>query len=296
VRTALMLQTVLGLEASHIAKAYLVPEATLAQRLVRAKQKIKLARLPFDIPQRADMPERLDAVLEAAYGAYAVHYSAAQDHATRDGDLALACDTADADLGREALYLAQLLSELLPDVPEVQGLAALLCYSESRRAARLGAGGGFVALAAQDTRLWNSALIAQGNDLLRRAQTSQMGRFQIEAAIQSAHTERWYGRATDWNAIAQLYEALLRIAPSIGAQVAQASALTQAGHMEAALVRLDALHQSCEVQIASFQPYWVTRAHAERLAGRDQAAALSRDRAITLTTSTAVRHYLLSIK
>ncbi len=179
IRTPLMLQVVLGVEAADIAEAFAVPAGTMAQRLVRAKKRIRDAGIPFVIPDREDLAERLPAVLEAVYGAYAIDWQVATD------------GPAFETLSAEALHLTLLLTELLPDEPEVLGLAALVCLSEARRPARRGMDGGFVPLDEQDTTRWDRALIHRGEAWLHRAHAfGRPDRYQYEAAIQSAHCDR----------------------------------------------------------------------------------------------------------
>ncbi|HVN11446.1 MAG TPA: DUF6596 domain-containing protein, partial [Kineosporiaceae bacterium] len=204
-RTPLMLQAVLGYEAARIARAFAVPPVAMAQRLVRAKRRIRDARIPFAVPGRDAVPERLPAVLEAVYGCYALE---------RSGPAALA---------GEARYLALLLAVLLPEEPETWGLAALVTLASARR--RL-PGGRFVPLDEQDPRDWDADLIAEGQRYLRRGDAERgaapPGRFQLEAAIQAVHCARAQTRATDGPALLTLYRALVRVAPSLGARVALA--------------------------------------------------------------------------
>ena len=208
IRTPLMLQTVLGVEAAAIAEAFAVEPATMAQRLVRAKKRIRDAGIPFALPERQDLAARLPAVLEAVYGAYAIDWQLAPQ--------ATPIET----LSAEALHLALVLAELLPDEPEVLGLAALVCLSAARGPARREGHGRFIPLDEQDATLWDAALVARGEGLLRRAHgLGRPGRFQYEAAIQSSHC----AREPDLDAVRKLYRALLRVAPSLGAAVALAA-------------------------------------------------------------------------
>ncbi len=284
VRTPLILQTVLGLEAAAIAAAFLVPGPTMAQRLVRAKQKIKAARIPFAIPDRSEMPARVEAVLEAIYGIYALHWI---DGAQAGHDMA-------RDLDAEALFLANLVADLLPDEPEALGLAALIGHAEARRDARRDADGRYVPLAGQDTSRWNTGLMRHAEQLLARAGTSgRMGRFQIEAAIQSVHAARRITGRTDWPAVVALYEGLLAVAPSVGGVVGLAAALGQsddpAHGPQAGLAVLEGFRSQIGDE---FQPWWATRGMLLAASGDHGEAREHFQRAIALSADVAVRAFL----
>jgi predicted RNA polymerase sigma factor len=276
IRTPLMLQAVLGVDAAAIAGAFAVEPAAMAQRLVRAKKRIRDTGIPFVVPEREDLARRLPEVLEAVYGAYAIDWQSTPQGAPIES------------LSAEALHLALVLADLLPDEPEVLGLAALVCLAEARRPARRTAEGTFIPLDEQDTARWDRGLIGRGEALLRRAHRFRRpGRFQYEAAIQSAHCS---GPApADAEALRKLHRALLRVAPSLGAAVALAAVDGAIDGPDAGLRDLDAITDQA---VDRFQPAWTTRAHLLAQAGRRAGAAAAYRRAIELTGDEGVRRYL----
>jgi len=278
VHAPLMLQTVLGLDAARIARAFLVAPATLGQRLVRAKTKIRETGIPFEVPDEAELPQRLDSVLEAIYAAYGLGW-----------DEGAGADPRRTDLAAEALWLARALRERLPEEPEVRGLVALLLHCEARRPARRGTDGRYVPLSEQDPALWSRSTLAEAEaELAAAASHARPGRFQLEAAIQSVHAERVHGRATDWAAIAAFYDELVRLAPTIGAAVGRAAAVAEASGPEAGLAHLAELDPA---DVRSYLPYWAVRAHLLRQMEQAEADA-AYGRALELCEDEAVRAFL----
>jgi predicted RNA polymerase sigma factor len=280
IRAPLMLQAILGLDAARIASAFLISPATMGQRLVRAKSKIRDAGIPLEIPERDQLRYRLDSVLDAIYAAFAEGW-----------EDAAGTDVARRDLAEEAIYLGRVVSELLPNEPEALGLLALMLHAESRRRARRSADGEYVPLAEQNTSLWNADMIAEAESLLFRASAMHaLGRYQLEAAIQSAHAVRVRTGRSDWSAIVSLYDALLAMSGSPVAAVNRALAVAEVSGADKALEDLNAI--GGDVRVAQYQPYWAARAELlARMDARDDARR-AYSIAIGLERDPAVRHFL----
>lgn len=273
VRTPLMLQTVLGLDAARIAAAFLVSPASMGQRLVRAKAGLREAGIAFAVPETAELPARVPAVLAAIYAGFGTGW---------EGE--------GGALEAEAIWLARVLCALLPDEPEALGLLALMLHAHARRAARRDASGGFVPLDAQDTTRWHAPMIMEAETILARAATlGRHGPWQIEAAIQSVHAGRARTGRTEWRALMVLHDALVALRPSLGACIARAAAYGQAGYPDDGITQLDALPAG---RIAAHQPFWAVRAHLLALRG-DAAAPEAYRRAAGLSTDAALRDFLL---
>jgi predicted RNA polymerase sigma factor len=280
IHTPLMLQTVLGLDAAAIARAFLVSPAAMSQRLVRAKTKIRRTGIAFEIPASEEIPQRMEAVLNAIYAAYG---SSWEDAAGTNAHM--------VGLADEAIWLARVLRDQVPQDPEVRGLLALMLHCEARRPARRNAQGRFVPLSEQDPRLWLQPLIEEAEqELTESARFARLGRFQLEAAIQSVHAERAHSGHTEWTAIAAFYDQLVQLAPSLGATVARAAAHAEVCGPEAGLALLDEIGMQ---RVASYQPYWAVRAHLLRQLKRTSDAYDAFDRAIGLSEDEAVRIFLL---
>jgi RNA polymerase sigma-70 factor (ECF subfamily) len=283
VRTPLMLQVVLGLDAEAVAAAFLVAPSAMAQRLVRAKRKLRDAGVPFEVPGREALAPRLDAVLEAIYGAFGAAWSALA---------VVGGDAQRADLADEAIWLGRLVVDALPDEPEARGLLALMLYCHARRGARMDATGAYVPLDAQDPARWDAAMVGEAERLLAQAARARRpGRFQLEAALQSAHLAPAYGRPRDWPAIAALYDALAAHAPTVGVLVGRAAAIGEAHGPDAGLATLAAIGDDA---LRDYQPAWALTAHLLARAGRAAAARDAYARAAGLTADAAVRGFLLA--
>jgi RNA polymerase sigma-70 factor (ECF subfamily) len=282
--TPLMLQSVLGLDAARIAHAFLISPTTMGQRLVRAKTKIRDSGIQFEIPQERELPERLDAVLEAIYAAFGIGWD----------DMA-GVDQSGRELAEEAIWLARVLLHLMPREAEVHGLLALMLHCEARRAARRGPDGRYVPLSEQDCEKWSLPLIEEAERHLGDAASrGRLGRFQLEAAIQSVHAERARGSGIQWSAIMMFYEQLMRISPTLGTRTGYAAAVAEAKGAEAGLAALDGIEaDDVSISAAAYQPYWAVRAHLLQRLGKTTEALEAFDRAIGLTEDPAVRQFLL---
>ena len=279
-RAPLILQTMLGFDAATIGSAFLAAPATMGQRLVRAKAKIREARIPFRVPERAEMANRVKAVLEAIYAAYAEGWS---DPAGTEARL--------RNLADEAIWLGHLVASLLPEEPEALGLLALMLFAEARRAARRNTAGEYVPLADQDSGLWDGRLIEEAEAaLLRASRLGRVGRYQLEAAVQSAHVVRRRTGSSDWAAIERLYDGLLALTGSPVVAINRAIAVAETQGPAVGLQALDAVAQ--DERLAEYQPYWAARAELLARSGDAAAAAEAYQRAIGLEADPAVRRFL----
>ncbi|WP_437840247.1 RNA polymerase sigma factor [Sorangium sp. So ce1153] len=279
VRAPLILQTILGLSAEDIAAAFMIPPKTMGQRLVRAKTRIRTAGIPFRVPDPEELPERLDAVLDAIYAAYSKGWNEVGDDAV-------------PELADEAIWLGHTVVSLLPDEPEAKGMLALMFYTAARRAARRDAAGAYVPLEQQDTGLWNKPLIALAEDLLHQANAAgPSGRYQIEAAIQSAHVARRLAGSSSWPAVVALYDHLLALTGSPVVVLNRAVARAEVDGPRAALADLTPLE--ADKRMLSYQPYWAAKGHLLARAGDAAPAVEALTIAVGLTTDEALKAYLL---
>jgi predicted RNA polymerase sigma factor len=280
VRAPLMLQVVVGLDAKRIASAFLMSPAAMSKRLVRAKNKIRQAAIPFRIPDQQELPGRLDTVLDAIYAAFGEGW-------TDPGGT----DLVRRDLTTEAIFLARLVAELLPDQPEALGLLAFLLHAEARRRARRDEAGEYVPLANQDPALWDWRMIDEAEALLRRASAlGSIGRYQLEGALQSAHVDRLRTGQANWAAVLQLYDALGAVTGSPVVAVNRALAIAEVQGTGAALQALE--QASADERLAEYQPYWAARADLLARTGAFGEARHAYEIAIGLESDPAVRRFL----
>jgi len=278
-RTPLMLQVVLGLDVARIASAFLVSPSAMSQRLVRAKAKIREARIAFEIPERRELPERLDAVLDAIYAAYGTGW-----------EDAAGADPRRRGLADEAIWLARLAVHLLPEDPEAKGLLALMLYCEARRQARRTKTGAYVPLSDQNVDLWSKPMLDEARRSLADAVVLQrLGRYQIEAAIQSMHTVRLVAGQVNWATIVQLYDTLIKLSPTVGAFTGRAAALAEMGDIEAGLLALDRIESD---RVLSYQPYWAVRSDLLAKLKRQDEADAAYAKAIGLSEDQSARLFL----
>ncbi len=278
-RTPLMLQAVLGIDASRIASAFLVSPAAMSQRLVRAKNKIRDAGIPFHVPELPELNERASFVLDAIYAAYTTGWESLMESASTHHALA-----------EEAISLGRMLVQLMPHEPEARGLLSLMLHCEARRQARYTSDGKFVPLDQQNVSFWSEPMIDEAEKHLHSAsELKRLGRYQLEAAIQSVHANRAKTGRIDWKEIALLYEGLVRIAPGVGSLVGRAVAIAQAGDPAGGFAALEQIPSN---RTADYQPYWAARGHLLRLLNRKDEAREAFDRAASLTDDFALREYL----
>jgi RNA polymerase sigma-70 factor (ECF subfamily) len=275
-QVALTLRLLGGLTTTEIASAFLIPEATMAQRLVRAKGKIRGARIPYRVPNEDELPSRLGAVQAVIYLIFNEGYTASSgDRLVRE------------DLCAEAIRLGRLLDALMPGEPEVMGLLALMLLIESRRAARTSPGGKLVLLADQDRSLWDRALIAEGQDIVRRClRRNHPGPYQIQAAINAVHSDAPVASATDWWQILQLYNQLLELDPSPVIALNRAVAVAEVEGPDAGLTLVDGL------DLGGYRLFHAIRADLLRRLGRNEEAALAYETALARTENAAERDFL----
>ena len=280
VRAPLMLQAVLGLDAKMIASAFLTSPAAMGKRLVRAKNKIRQAGIPLRIPEREELPGRLDTVLDSIYAAFAEGW-------TDPGGT----DVIRRDLTEEAIFLARLAAELLPEEPEALGLLALMLHAEARRGARRNGDGEYVPLAEQDPALWDWQMIGEAEALLRRASAlGSIGRYQLEGALQSAHVYRHRTGHANWAAVVQLYDALSALTGSPVVAINRALAIAE---LQGASTALEAMQEvAADVRLAEYQPYWAARAELLAKTGAYDQARRAYEIAIGLERDPAVRRFL----
>jgi RNA polymerase sigma-70 factor (ECF subfamily) len=274
-QVALTLRLLGGLSTQEVARSFLVAEATMAQRLVRAKRKIKAARIPYRVPEHHELPERLRPVLAVVYLVYNAGLGS----------------SAQAGLCEEAIRLARILATLMPDEPEVAGLLALLLLTESRRAARTRPDGSLVLLGKQDRARWDRALIEEGQVIVRRClRRNQPGAYQLQAAINAVHAYAATLEETDWAQIVALYNQLLAVTPTAVVALNRAIAIGEVPGPAAALALVD------ELELDGYHPFHATRADLLRRLGRDDEAVAAYERAAALAPAGAEREFLIAAK
>jgi RNA polymerase sigma-70 factor (ECF subfamily) len=280
VRAPLMLQVVLGLDAKTIASAFLMSPAAMGKRLVRAKDKIRQAGIPFSVPGRDELAGRLDAVLKAIYAAFAEGWSDPGG-----------TDVARRDLTEEAVFLARLVVELMPDEAEALGLLALILHADARRRARRRTDGEYVPLAEQDPTLWDALMIDEAETHLRRAGAlGAIGRYQLEAALQSAHVDRRRTGRANWDDVVRIYDALSSLTGSPVVAINRALAVAESEGAAAGLEALQAV--ATDGRLAEYQPYWAARAELLARTGARDEARRAYEIAIGLERDPAIRRFL----
>jgi len=276
----LILQVVMGLDAKRIASAFLMSPAAMGKRLVRAKDKIRQAGIPFRVPARDELAGRLETVLEAIYGAFAEGWADA-----------VGTDAARRDLAEEAIFLCRVITELLPGGAEALGLLALMLHAEARRPARRNTSGEYVPLAEQDASLWKVEMIDEAEALLRRASgMGAIGRYQLEAALQSAHVHRRWTASKNWEDVVRLYDALMQVAGSPVVEINRALAIAEDCGAKAGLEAMPSAER--DTRLAEYQPYWAARAELLAKSGALGEARAAYEMAIGLEKDPAVRQFL----
>ena len=280
IRAPLILQSVLGLDAARIARAFLTSPSAMSQRLVRAKTKIRNAGIPLRIPERGELSGRLEAVLDAIYAAF-----------TSGWIDAAGADAACRELSNEAVFLGRVVAELLPGEAEALGLLALMLYADARKSARRDERGDYVPLEVQDVALWDAGMIEEAEALLRRASVfNAPGRYQLEAALQSAHVERRCTGRPNWTAVLQLYDALLALSGSPVVAINRAVAVAEVYGAGVALQGLS--DAASDARLEQYQPYWAARAELLAKTGAIEESRQAYDVAIGLEPDAAVRKFL----
>jgi RNA polymerase sigma-70 factor (ECF subfamily) len=280
IRAPLILQAVLGLDAKTVAPAFLTSPSAMGKRLVRAKDKIRQAGIPFSIPERIELPDRRDAVLDAIYATFAEGWNDP-----------CGTDVARRDLTAEAMFLARLMAELLPEQPEPLGLLALMLHAEARQSTRRNENGDYVPLCEQDPTRWNGDMIAEAEALLRSAAAcGSIGRYQLEGALQSAHVHRCRTGHANWAEVVQLYDALLGLTCSPVVAINRALAIAEVQGASRALEEIEEL--AADERLVEYQPFWAARAELLARTGAHAEARRAYAIAIGLERDSAIRRFL----